>query len=291
MSAQGQPVVGIALSGGIAKVIAHIGVLRALTEAHVPIHAVSATSGGAVIGAFFAAGHTAQEMEQIARSMSWKKLATVTIPKLGLLSNAGVEHLLNERLAVKRFEDLPLPFAVVGANLSTGRKAVFTRGEIAPAVRASTSIPQLFTPVVVDGDLITDGALAEYLPVETLVEFDCDLKIGVNLGSIRDWHEKTPSNIFEIALRTTGFVSQRNAAISEKAADFVIRPDLTGFGPYELHRADELLAAGYEAGTRAAPLLLGLIAEREAAPTEGRDWSRLVRWLRRHSPLPPGRSN
>jgi NTE family protein len=291
MSARGQPVVGLALSGGIAKVIAHIGVLRALTEAHVPIHAVSATSGGAIIGAFFAAGHTVQEIEEIARNISWKRLATVTIPKLGLLSNAGIEHLLAERLAVKRFEELPLPFAVVGANLSTGRKAVFTSGEIAPAVRASSSIPQLFTPVALGGDLITDGALVEYLPVETLAEFHCDLKFGVNLGSIRDWHEKTPSNIFEIALRTTGFVSQRNAAVSEKAADFVIRPDLTGFGPYELHRTDELLAAGYEAGIRAAPRLLGLIAERRPAPAGRGDWMRLVRWFRRHSPQPRRRSD
>ncbi len=289
MSTREHLVVGLALSGGIAKVIAHIGVLRALTEARVPVHAVSATSGGAIIGAFFAAGHTIREMEEIARGMSWKKLATVTIPKLGLLSNAGVEHLLEARLAVKRFEELRIPLAVVGANLSTGRKAVFTSGEIAPAVRASCSIPQLFTPVEIDGDLITDGALVEHLPIETLADLGCDLKFGVNLGSIRDWHEKTPSNIFEIALRTTGFVSQRNAAASEKAADFVIRPDLSGFGPYELHRADELLAAGFEAGARAAPRLLGLIAERGEASAEGVDWSRIVRWFRRHSPLPTRR--
>ena len=164
-------------------------------------------------------------------------------------------------------------------------KAVFTRGKIGPAVRASTSIPQLFTPAKIDGDFICDGALAEYLPIETLDEFRCDLKFGVNLGSIRDWHEKAPGNMFEIALRTIGFVSQRNASISEKAADFVIRPDLSGFGPYELHRSDELLAAGYEAGMRAAPRLLGLIAEQQAERAEGGDWSRVIRWFRHHSPL------
>lgn len=291
MSSRERTVVGLALSGGIAKAIAHIGVLRALVEARVPVHAVSATSGGAIVGSFFAAGHTIPEMEEIARSISWKRLATVTIPKLGLLSNAGVEHLLDTQLAVRRFEELRIPLAVVGANLSTGRKAVFTSGKIAPAVRASCSIPQLFTPVEIDGDLISDGALVEYLPIETLADLGCELKFGVNLGSIRDWHEKTPGNIFEIALRTTGFVSQRNAAESEKFADYVIRPDLSAFGPYELHRADELLAAGHEAGTCAAPRLLDLIGERQAASEKGVDWSRIVRWFRRRSRQPTRRSD
>jgi len=282
LSAEAHPRVGLALSGGFAKVIAHIGILRALTEAKIPIHAVAGTSGGSIIGAFFAAGWPPDRMEQIARDISWRKLTRVTLPRLGLLSNEKLERFVTDRLGHARFEDLQIPFAVVGADLTTGRKAVFTSGPIGPPIRASCSIPQLFTPVEIDGSLIADGGLAEYLPVESLGALGCDVKIGVNLGGIRNWHVKDPRNFVEVGLRVIGFVSQRNARISEELADCVIRPNLAEFGPYDLHRSDEMIRIGYEYGRRAVPEIQQVIAERSVSrPEEGR----IVRWLREHSPF------
>jgi NTE family protein len=282
------PRVGLALSGGVAKVVAHVGILRALEEAHVPIHAVAATSGGSIIGAFYCAGFSAQEMTEIAREISWKKLTRVTLPRLGLLSNEKLEKFVTERIRAKRFEDLQIPLAVVTANLSTGRKAVFTRGELGLPIRASCSIPQLFAPVTIEGNLVADGGLVEYLPIQTLEEIGCDVKIGVNLGGVHNWHMKNPRNFLEVALRVIGFVSQRNARISEEFADFVIRPNLSDFGPYDLDRADELIEVGYEYGRRAAPAILAIIAERSGKRIEDKtDWSRIVRWFRDHSPLLP----
>ncbi len=276
------PKVGVALSGGFAKVVAHIGILRALTEAKIPIHAISATSGGAIIGAFYAAGWSPDAMEQIARDISWRKLTRVTLPRLGLLSNEKLEKFVTERLGHPRFEDLRTQFAVVGADLTTGRKAVYTSGDIGPPIRASCSIPQLFTPVEINGSLVADGGLAEYLPIQTLDELGCDVKIGVNLGGIRNWHMKDPKNFVEVGLRVIGFVSQRNARISETLADHVIRPNLADFGPYDLDRSDELIRIGYQYGLRACPAIQQLIRDRsEPRPDEGR----IVRWLRQHSPL------
>ena len=284
MSADPHPRVGLALSGGFAKVIAHVGILRALTEARIPIHAVSATSGGSIIGAFFAAGWTADQMEEIARDISWRRLTRVTIPRLGLLSNEKLEKFVTDRLGNPRFEDLKIPFAVVGADLTTGRKAVYTSGAIGPPIRASCSIPQLFTPVEIDGSLVADGGLAEYLPIQSLDRFDCDVKIGVNLGGIRNWHMKDPKNFVEVGLRVIGFVSQRNARISEELADVVIRPNLAEFGPYDLHRSEELIRIGYEYGRRAVPEIQQVLREH---PGRRPDEGRLVRWLREHSPFPP----
>ncbi len=282
----GHPRVGIALSGGVAKVVAHVGILKAFEEASIPIHAIAATSGGSIIGAFYAAGRTPEEMVGLAKEMSWKRLTRVTIPRMGLLSNDKLEKFVVDRLGQMRFEDLSVPMAVVAANLTTGKKAVFTEGPLAPPIRASCSIPQLFSPVSIDGNLVADGGLVEYLPVETLDSLGCDIKIGVNLGGIRNWHMEDPKNFLEVALRVVGFVSQRNARESERLADCVIRPDVSSFGPYDLDRSDELIRVGYEAGRRAAPAILDRIAAFEPESTDAGDWTRVVRWLRDHSPLP-----
>ncbi len=286
MSEDRAPRVGVALSGGVAKVLAHLGILQALTEASIPIDAIAATSGGAIVGAFYAAGFDPHEMQEIARGISWKRLTRVTIPKLGLLSNDKLERFVVDRLGHRRFEDLRIPFAVVGADLTTGRKAVFTKGELGPAIRASCSIPQLFPPVLIDGHYICDGGLVEYLPIQTLGELGCDVKIGINLGGVRNWHERDPRNFLEIALRVIGYVSQQNARISETLADFVIRPNVSDFGPSDLDRADELIAIGYEAGRDAVPPIQALLQERFAESSDGGDWSRLVRWFRKYSPVP-----
>lgn len=278
------PRVGIALSGGIAKVLAHVGVLQALEESGVPLHAVAATSGGSIVGAFFAAGWTPAQLAEVAQDVSWKRLTRVTLPRLGLLSNERMESFVTDRLGDARFEELKLPFAVIAANLTTGQKAVFRTGRIGPPIRASCSIPQLFSPVVINGDVLADGGLVEYLPIETLDDLGCDVKIGVNLGGIRNWRGNDPKNLFEVALRVVSFVSQRNAALSEQHADVVIRPDLTEFGPYDLHRSAEMIRVGYEAGRAAAPEILARIRER-AAPEPESDWARMVRWFRERSPL------
>jgi NTE family protein len=279
------PRLGVALSGGIAKVVAHIGILRAFEEASIRVDAIAASSGGALIGAFYAAGTPIAEMERIAHEISWRKLTRVGIPRLGLLSNDKMERFLIERLGNIRFEDLRIPLAVVAADLSTGRKAVFTRGLVAPAVRGSCSIPQLFPPVPIDGHLIADGGLVEYLPVQTLSELGCDVRVGVNLGGVRNWHLKDPKNLLEVALRVIGFVSQQNARESETLADHVVRPDLADFGPYDLDRAGELIRVGYEYGRRSAPVIRAILEERALIRAEEGDWGRMVRWLKDHSPI------
>ena len=280
------PRVGLALSGGVAKVVAHVGILKALGEAGIPVDAIAAASGGSIIGAFHAAGYSPDAMTEIARELSWKRLTRVTIPRLGLLSNEKLEKFIEERLGGIGFEDLQIPLAVVAADLTTGKKVVFTRGPLGPPIRATCSIPQLFSPVTIDGHLVADGGLVEYLPVETLGDLGCRVKIAVNLGGVHDWHMKDPRNFFEVALRVIGFVSQRNARVSELLADHVIRPDLSGFGPYDLERSEELVRVGYEAGRRAAPAILAHLAELPERPEDSGDWKRLVHWLRDHSPLP-----
>jgi predicted acylesterase/phospholipase RssA len=183
MNSSSRPLVGLALSGGTAKSVAHIGVLAALDEAGIGVDCIAGTSGGALVGAIYAAGVTVNELKGVAAALRWKDLARITWPRLGLLNNAGIERFLTELLGDLTFEELRIPLAVVATDLLLGEKVVFRKGRVAQAAMMSSSIPNVFEPVEQDGTLYSDGGLVEYLPVETLRgEFDPKVAIAVNLG-------------------------------------------------------------------------------------------------------------
>jgi NTE family protein len=246
------PRLGIALSGGTAKVIAHIGVLRAFEEAGLRPDFLTGTSGGSLIAVVYASGVGWERLAEMAHEVNWRRLARVRIPRLGLFSNRGVADLVRDTVGDLRFEDLEIPTSVVTTDLLSGEKTVFTRGPVAAAVQASCSIPQIFAPVEIDGGLYADGGFVEYLPVETLLEYGCHTNVGVHLGAYTDF-SKPPSHLLAMIMRTIGIVAVRNARESAALADVVIAPRLAGFKSFDLGRVDELIEVGYEAGREAVP--------------------------------------
>lgn len=275
------PRVGLALSGGTAKVIAHIGVLQAFQEHGLRPHAVAGTSGGALIAVIWASGKSVEDMVQMARDINWRRLARIRFPRLGLLSNQGVAQLVREAVGDLEFDDLDVPVHVVTTDLLSGQKAVFSSGAIAPAVQASCSIPQIFSPVEIDGGLYADGGFVEYLPIETLETLGCELNVGVHLGAYADFSQ-APRHLIEMIMRTIGIVAIRNAEISSARADLVIAPDLRGFASFDLNRAEELVDRGYEAGRMGLKRLDELLEARASL------WARLKRRLREGAGLSAG---
>ena len=247
-----QPTVGLALSGGTAKSIAHVGVLEALVEANIPIDYLAGTSGGAVVASVFAAGFGPKELKTIAGSLRWRDLARLTLPRLGLLNNSGVARFLTELLGDKDFADLRLPLAVVGTDLLTGEKVVFTEGKVAQAAMISTTIPTVFEPVDADDTLYVDGGLVEYMPVETVRRFDPDLVIGVNLGH-REGRSSRPRSLLHVAMAVTGIAARQNARISSQLADIVIEPPTGKFPSFDLMASTALIEVGYEATRERIP--------------------------------------
>ena len=162
--------VGVALSGGTAKSVTHVGALKALTEAEIPIAQVAATSGGSIVGALFASGTPMSTMLQVANEMSWGKLITIRLSRLGIVSSKRIEDFVRGVIGDVQFPDLKTPFCVVATELATGHKHVFNKGNVARAVRASCSIPQIYLPVEINGEYYVDGGISEYLPVQTLQE-------------------------------------------------------------------------------------------------------------------------
>ncbi len=246
--------IGLALSGGVAKSVAHIGVLRALVEQKIDIDYLAGTSGGALVASFFAAGKSIAELEALGAGMHWKNLAGITVPRLGFLSGEKVRRFIADEIGDVEFRDLKIPVAIVASDLTAGARRVFTTGKVALACQASSAVPEFYTPVEIGGHLFIDGGLSEYVPIEALASLGDMYRIGVNLG-YESGSKKKPRNLIDVTLEVTNYISQQNAAISERHADFMIRPDLGAFTPFDLDRASEIIRAGYLSTMRVIPEL------------------------------------
>jgi NTE family protein len=256
--------IGIALSGGTAKTVAHIGVLKALTEQGIKIDYISGTSGGAIVAAFFAAGRSIGELERLGSAIRWRDIARPTIPRLGLLSGDKLREFIVAELGNIEFKDLALPLAVVAADLSANTGRVFTSGAVAVACQASSSIPEFYTPVELEEHVLIDGQFSEYVPVAALRSLGDMFAIGVNLGYEKGMKRK-PRNAIELVIQLSSFIAQQNASASERLADFMIHPDMRGFGPLELNKASDIIRLGYTEALRIMPELKAAITARKSA--------------------------
>lgn len=237
--------VGLALSGGTARSLAHVGVIRALREARLPISYVAGTSGGAIVGTIFAAGATDERMARIAASIGWRDLASVTLSRLGLVSSKPIERLMQEMLPGARFDGLRLPCAVTVTNLLSGSREVFTRGPVARVIRASCSIPQIFLPVEIGGTPYVDGGLSEYLPVRTVREFGPQFTLAVNLAPARERYQR-PRHYLQLVMLLINMVARQNLGPSLRHADFVLHPPIEHFSPFDFGRGRAIMNLGYE---------------------------------------------
>jgi NTE family protein len=185
-SQSGPPKVGLALSSGGARGLAHIGVLQVLEENGIPIHAIAGSSMGAYVAAVWAYGHDGQQMEKLAREVegrwSWLRLLDpVLVPRSGLLHGDKTRRRLHHAIGDVSFSDLVRPLRVVATNLVTLERKVFSSGEVALAVQASSAIPGICEPVRIGDETFFDGGVADPLPVEVARAMGVDCVIAVNV--------------------------------------------------------------------------------------------------------------
>jgi NTE family protein len=244
--------VGLALSGGTAKAVTHIGVIKALTEENVPISQIAGTSGGAMVGAFYASGMPLASLIELSNNLSWGKLISIRLSRLGFISSKRIEDFVKGIIGDVTFEDLKMPLHVVATDLETGRKHVFNSGPVARAVRASCSIPQIFLPVEIDGCYYVDGGFAEYLPVGTLHEIDEMMVIGSHLAHTKGIYRR-PRNYLQLAMHIMGLVAKTNYVISREHADVLIHPHMDDFSPFNFDTAQSMNDLGYRMTKEAMP--------------------------------------
>ena len=176
--------IGLALGSGSSRGWAHIGVIKALTEAGIHIDYVAGTSIGAAVGAVFASGKIGA-LEEIVLQLDWRQIASfldVVFPKSGLIDGNRISEFIRSNVGEKNIEDLSLPFCAVSTDLATGNEMVIHEGDIIEAVRASISVPGIFTPVRRDGMTLVDGGLVNPVPVSVAREMGADFVIAVDLN-------------------------------------------------------------------------------------------------------------
>jgi NTE family protein len=253
-SASNTPGIGIALGGGFARGIAHIGVLKVLEEEKIPISFIAGTSVGALIGAAYCSGVTLAELEVIARRVRFKTFARWTLSRHGFATNQRMIGFLNSVLKVRSFEELRIPLAVTATDLSTGEGVVFHSGPLVEPVRASCAYPGMFLPVNIRGRWLVDGMLAHAVPTRPLVEMGAKRVLAVHLKG--RWTSGTsPRHLFDVIGQCFAIAQDMCSSHWKEAADLIIEPDVNGFEYDAFVHTTALIQAGETATRQAIPAL------------------------------------
>jgi NTE family protein len=247
------PGIGLALGGGFARGIAHIGVLKVLEEENIPVSLVAGTSVGALIGAAYCSGVTIAELEQMATRVRFKDFARWTLSRYGFASNERMIKFLSSILKVKTFEELEIPLAVTATDFSTGAGVVFHSGPLVDPVRASCAYPGMFLPVKIRGRLLVDGMLAHAVPTIPLREMGARHVLAVHLRGNWANNDVGPRHLFDVIGQCFAIAQEMNCGVWRAAADLVIDPDVNGFKYDDFERSAELIRSGETATCAALP--------------------------------------
>ncbi len=259
--------IGLALGGGVARGIAHIGVLQVLEEHAIKLSYIAGTSAGALVGCLCAAGIPAGQIYELAYKLrwnmlgsapvqlTWSALSAISMP-LGILGLDRLPRWLDEILGTDvAFAQLAVPFAALATDISTGETIVMNEGSVGLAVRASCSVPGIFTPVRREGRLLVDGGASNNLPVSVVQQMGADYVIGVDLLPFSDDGPVEPRNILEVSM-TSLFTLIRTAQRDMPLADCLIQPAIGKFSLSDLTAVEGLVAAGRAAAEAKVPQLL-----------------------------------
>lgn len=234
--------VTLVLGGGSARGLAHIGVLKVLEQANIPIDQIVGTSMGALIGAGYSTGITIKQMEERALKFSVNKLLDPTIPKIGLLAGNRLENIIRSMLDSKTFEDCRIPLAVVTTDIEKGEEVVHQKGDLVKAVRASCSWPGIFNPVAINGRTLSDGGIKHSVPTRIAHRLGADYVLAVDVGFCikKDKIE----NIFQMILQSFQITGEELNQYQTGEADESIKVDLGDLDQVSFERAQEAIYKG-----------------------------------------------
>ncbi len=251
-----RPRVGLALAGGFARGIAHLGVLRVLREAEIPIDCVSGTSVGALIAIGYCAGASLEEMAKVGETTSFADFGRWTPSWLGLATNRRMEKYLARFTTAKTFEELRTPLAIATTDINAGVSVYYSHGPIAPPLRASCAYPGLFVPIQFEGRTLVDGFLTAPVPVEGALLLGADVVIAVYLeaGTIEQ-----PRTFTDVLSRAFNIVQRHSDLAWRTQADVIIEPDVKPFVWDDFSRTPEMVAAGEAAALAALPQIRAVL--------------------------------
>lgn len=250
--------IGLALGSGGARGMAHIGVLKVLEDFNIPIDFISGSSMGAVIAALYSAEPNAKKLEKDSLEIEWKKIFDYTFPRSGLIRGERIEKIIRDKLNNIDFKDLKIPLFITAYDLEERQEVIFTRGNVAKAVRASISIPGIFVPVEINNKILVDGGITDPIPTEVLKQAGADIIIAVNVDCIKEKKpllnqeavdkkgSKSLPNIIENTSKSFQILTSEacRADLKGRKADFVININLEKIGTMDFKKGADAIKEG-----------------------------------------------
>ena len=261
-----QPVkvrIGLALGGGAAKGFAHIGVIKMLEAHGFKPEVVSGTSAGSVVGALYASGMDAFQMQQHAVALDEASIRDLSLFSGGVLKGQALQDYVNRTIGQRPFDKMKKPFAAVATQLATGQRTIFVRGNVGQAVRASCSIPGVFEPVKIGDALYVDGGLVSPVPVDAARQLGADFVIAVDISTRVTG--KTPDSMLGVVNQTITIMGQKLGEQELSRADIVIRPRVNDIGPADFEQRARAIVEGEKAALAALPQLRAKYAQARQA--------------------------
>ena len=259
--------IGIALGGGAAKGFAHIGVIKMLEANGFTPAVVAGTSAGSVVGALYASGMTAFELQEKAVALDEAKIRDLQWSSGGLVLGQKLEDYVNEQVQRKPLEQLAKPFVAVATRLEDGERTVFARGNTGQAVRASSSIPGVFQSVTIGQYHFVDGGITSPVPVDAARQLGADVVIAVDISSKA--RGRVPDGMLGTLGQTIAIMGQKLGQAELARADIIIRPQVLDIGSADFTQRAQAILEGEKAALAAMPQIRALIAklrtEREQA--------------------------
>jgi NTE family protein len=253
---------GLALGGGFARAIAHVGVLRVFEQERIPVHYIAGVSAGSIVAAAFASGCSSGEIEAAARSLRLSDVARWTISLQGLMGSDPMVPMLQRLLKVFEFEQMKIPLAVVATDLTTGAPAVFRdKGDVVLAIRASCAYPGLFQPVRHMNHSLVDGMVAMDVPASPLRHMGATRVVSVALPLPNETVD--PRHMLSVVSRCFQIMTARAESHWRRDSNVVIAPDVKDIGWKSFEDAHLLVKAGERAARAALPTIRKLVAEPE----------------------------
>jgi NTE family protein len=253
------PRIGLALGGGAARGFAHVGVISALEEAGIKVDLVVGTSAGSLVGAIYASGKNAAQLQDIAMKMEEAEITDWTLPffSRGILRGEALSQYVNRQVNNKLMESMSLPLGIVATDLKSGQGVLFQRGDTGQAVRASSSVPSVFNPVKIGDREYVDGGLVAPVPVRYAKQMGAELIIAVDISSAPEGN--AADGTVAVLLQTFAIMGKSINEYALQGADIVVRPELVGVKSGDFTAKRRSIDAGKLAMQRLMPQLKAAI--------------------------------
>jgi NTE family protein len=240
--------IGLALGGGAAKGVAHIGVLKALEDADIEVDYIAGTSVGAMIAALYAFKVDVETIGSLARRLTMSKVTSFKLNKTGFFSTESLRELMLEYVGDVAIEDAAIPLSIVATDINSGEEIVLTSGSVVDAVCASAAIPGIYIPVEINGRTLVDGGLVQNVPIEALQTAGAGVTIASHLNSVSHYQEI--SHVLDVMRNAFEIAVSQHTQDQLKEADLLISMDLSDFSLRDnTERYDELFNIGHQAAT------------------------------------------